>query len=183
MTFPIPSMKLFTTESTCGQGKVDNKAEAVVNLTVNPSSEKLVEYREEKSETDNPYGSGVFVVNSSPKKTREVNETAVQTKESKLECFYRTVLEAYMNNPLIINKCVLMKTHVLAEFIKVLTDSDDVEVGIMTDVSCCGKPTDYNVIDNIVLVKDGIRNDFKVAENEWYRMLKDYRISLKFTVD
>ena len=68
-------------------------------------------------------------------------------------------------------------------FIKALTDAEEVQIGTSTDIECCGKPTKYNIIDNIVVIKNGVRSDFKVTYNEWYRMLKDYRISLKFTVD
>ena len=179
MTFPIPSARLFTTDSTAVSGKVDNKANAVVNIAIQKSPEVPAEYkeREVKEETDNPYASGVFVVNSEP----EVKEP--EKAETKTECFYRTILEAYMENPLIINNCVLMKTKVLEEFIKILTDADACEVGILADVSCCGKPTDYNIVENIVVIKNGTRNDFKVSYNDWYRKLKDFRISLKFTVD
>ena len=182
MSFPIPSAKLFTSEEHAISGKVDNKANAVVNLTINPSEEKLVEYKKDEKPEDNPYGSGVFVLNKEKTKTREV-ENPYENIETKHECFYRTVLEAYMNNPLYVNNCVLMKTNVLTEFIKALTDAEEVQIGTSTDIECCGKPTKYNVIDNIVVIKNGVRSDFKVTYNEWYRMLKDYRISLKFTVD
>ena len=185
MTFPIPSAKLFSTETTAVQGQIDNKANAVVNLTISPKEEQMVEYKDnEQPDSSNPYGSGVFVVD--PKyvkgKNRDLSEPT-QSLESKHECFYRTVLEAYMSNPLYVNHCVLMKTNVLTEFIKVLTDADKVEIDTLQDISCCGRPTKYNAIENIVVIKNNVRSDFKVSYNEWYRMLKDYRISLKFTVD
>lgn len=180
MTFPIPSAKLFSTETTAVQGKIDNNANAVVNLTIQPNDDSSkVEYRDaETNDESNPYGSGVFIVDSkNVKKNRDI------TIESKHECFYRTVLEAYMDNPLFINKCVLMKTSVLTDFIKVLTDADAVEIDTIQDIECCGKPTRYNIIENIVVIKNNIRSDFKVTYNEWHRMFEDYHISLKFTVD
>ena len=48
MSFPIPSAKLFTSEEHAISGKVDNKANAVVNLTINPSEEKLVDYKKDE---------------------------------------------------------------------------------------------------------------------------------------
>ena len=42
MTFPVPSAKLFTTETSAIGDKVDNKANAVVNLTITLSKEKQV---------------------------------------------------------------------------------------------------------------------------------------------
>ena len=47
MTFPVPSAKLFTTETSAIGGKVDNNARAVVNLTITPSKEKLLNKKEE----------------------------------------------------------------------------------------------------------------------------------------
>ena len=42
MTFPVPSAKLFTTETSAIGGKVDNNAKAVVNLHITPSKERLL---------------------------------------------------------------------------------------------------------------------------------------------
>ena len=71
----------------------------------------------------------------------------------------------------------------LAEFIKVLTEADSVEVSLSEDVECCGKTTKINKIDSIIVVKDSVRSDFQVNYNEWYTLFKDYKVSLKYTLD
>ena len=160
MTYPIPSAKIFSTETQTVNGALNNKANAVVNLNISRdvTEEKLVEYSEKNNE-DNPY-------------------------EDVLICrFYEEVLNAYMNNPIYINQKVLMKTSNLANLVKELCDADEVNIELGCDISCCGKPTQYNTVENIVVVKNKERTDFKVSHNEWYRKLKDYRISLNFTID
>ena len=97
--------------------------------------------------------------------------------------FCGTVLEAYINSPIFVKKYILFKTSVLQEFIRVLTEADSVEVTISEDVECCGKTTKINAVDSIIVVKDNVRSDFQVNYNEWYTLFKDYKISLKFTLD
>ena len=65
MTFPVPSAKLFTTETSAIGGKVNNKANAVVNLTITPRRKNLlkknkeepvqVQYRVEEDNTPKVY--------------------------------------------------------------------------------------------------------------------------------
>ena len=166
MTFPIPSAKIFSTETQAVNGKVSNKAVVNLNISRDVTDEKLVEYKEE-----NPYEDVTICRNSE------------QDKQDKLTVFLETVLNAYMDNPIYINQKVLMKTETLANLIKYLCDADEVNIEIINDIECCGRPTKYNTIDNIVVVKNNERTDFKVSHNEWYRKLKDYRISLYFTID
>ena len=172
MTYPIPSAKIFSTETQTINGALNNKANAVVNLNISRdvTEEKLVEYSEKNNE-DNPYEDVLICRNSE------------QVKQDKMTTFYEEVLNAYMNNPIYINQKVLMKTSNLANLIKELCDADEVNIELGCDISCCGKPTQYNTVENIVVVKNKERTDFKVSHNEWYRKLKDYRISLNFTID
>ena len=173
MTYPIPSAKIFSTETQTVNGQLKNKANAVVNLNISRdlTSDKLVEYKEEETQEENPYADVHVYKNSE------------QVKQEKLTVFFESVLNAYMDNPLYINQKVLMKTSNLANLVKTLTDADEVNIEISNDIECCGRPTKYNTIENIVVVKNKERTDFKVSHNEWYRKLKDYRISLNFTVD
>ena len=174
MTYPLPCAKIFSTETQTVNGQLQNKANAVVNLSISRdvTAEKLVEYEDKKEGTDNPYGEDVIICRNSE-----------QVKEDKLTVFLETVLDAYMNNPIYVNQKVLMKTANLANLVKYLCDADEVNIEITNDIECCGHPTKYNTIDNIVIVKNKERTDFKVSHNEWYRKLKDYRISLNFTID
>ena len=199
MTFPVPSAKLFTTETSAIGGKVDNNAKAVINLNITPSKENLVKkkLRVEEDKTHKVYGAVdeepiqvqyqveeeiVPKVYAADDEDEENPYTEIQT-ETKYECFYRTVLEAYIKSPIFVKKFILFKTSVLQEFIRVLTEADSVEVTLSEDVECCGKTTKINVVDSIIVVKDSVRSDFQVNYNEWYTLFKDYKISLKFTLD
>ena len=173
MTYPIPSAKIFSTETQTVNGQLENKANAVVNLSISRdlTNEKLVEYKDQDTQEENPYADVHVYKNSE------------QVKQEKLTVFLESVLNAYMDNPLYINQKVLMKTANLANLVKELCDADEVNIEIGKDIECCGRPTKYNTIENIVVVKNNERTDFKVSHNEWYRKLKDYRISLNFTID
>ena len=173
MTYPIPSAKIFSTETQTVNGQLENKANAVVNLNITRdlTNETLAEYKDAETQEENPYEDVHIYKNSE------------QVKQEKLNAFYENVLHAYMDNPLYVNQKVLMKTANLANLVKILCDADEVNIEIGKDIECCGRPTKYNTIENIVVVKNKERTDFKVSHNEWYRKLKDYRISLNFTVD
>jgi hypothetical protein len=93
------------------------------------------------------------------------------------------ILLAYMNNPFIVNRYIIMPTNQLASLIKLMTDAENVEIQVAYDVACCGQATNYNLVDAIVVIKNNQRTDFTVAYNELSRKLNDYRISLKFTTD
>ena len=198
MTFPVPSAKLFTTETSAIGGKVDNNAKAVVNLHITPSKERLLKKKEEpvqvqyRTEEDNTpkvynevsteeeYVPKVYAADDDDEDENPYTEIKTETK---YECFYRTVLEAYRKSPIFVKHFILFKTSVLQEFIRVLTEADSVEVTISEDVECCGKTTKINAVDSIIVVKDNVRSDFQVNYNEWYTLFKDYKISLKFTLD
>lgn len=168
MTLPIPHARVFTTEKQKVSNQLQNKV--VVNLSREATNEEIkVSYPPEEQEA-NPY-EGVTVV------PREA------VKETSNETFYRTLLEAYMDNPLFVNQLIVMKTDKLANLIKTMTEADEVNIEIGTDISCCGKTTPYNIIQSIVIIKNGIRNDFEITYNQAYRKLVDYRVSLKFTTD
>ena len=140
------------------ENKSFNTANATVNLTVQPSTDEIkLEY---PSKEENPYDD-------------------VDTNEN----IYKQIADAHINNPIVVNKYVVMKNDKLIELIKSMTNADKVEIEISTDVSCCGKPTDYNTIESIIVVKNGLRNDFKIGYNQQYRLLKDYHISTKLTKD
>ena len=178
MTLPLNAKaRVFTTE----KQKVNNNIEqrVVVNLTPEASQNTQPITREVSyppEESDNPY-EGITIVKpnnnkSGSKETESINET-----------FYRTLLEAYMNNPLYVNQYIVMKASVLAELIKVMTSAEEVEITHSCDITCCSRATPYNLIDSIVVIKNKIRNDLEITYNDVYRKLKDYRVSLKFTSD
>lgn len=174
MTLPLNAKaRVFTTE----KQKVNNNIEqrVVVNLTPESNNNQIPVTREVSyppEESDNPYEGVTIVKPESNNNTESINET-----------FYRTLLEAYMNNPLYVNQYIVMKASVLAELIKVMTSAEEVEITHSCDITCCSRATPYNLIDSIVVIKNKVRNDLEITYNDVYRKLKDYRVSLKFTSD
>ena len=177
MTLPLNAKaRVFTTE----KQKVNNNIEqrVVVNLTPEANKPITREVSYPPEESDNPY-EGITIVKPT---TESINTESINT-ESINETFYRTLLEAYMNNPLYVNQYIVMKASVLAELIKVMTSAEEVEITHSCDITCCSRATPYNLIDSIVVIKNKIRNDLEITYNDVYRKLKDYRVSLKFTSD
>lgn len=171
MTLPLNAKaRVFTTE----KQKVNNNIEqrVVVNLTPEANKPITREVSYPPEESDNPYEGITIVKPNNESNTESINET-----------FYRTLLEAYMNNPLYVNQYIVMKASVLAELIKVMTSAEEVEITHSCDITCCSRATPYNLIDSIVVIKNKIRNDLEITYNDVYRKLKDYRVSLKFTSD
>lgn len=135
-----------------------NTTQATANATINIISD------------DVKYGDNIKVV-----ETREI------TPENEKNV-YKLLLDAYRDNPLKVNECVVMKGDDLCELIKQLTEAESVEIEADVDISCCGKDNKYNVIKNIICIdKSGTRLDFEVGYNKDYRLLQDYKISLLFT--
>ena len=139
----MPNAKLITTETSAIEGKIDNNAKAVVNLTITPSKEKLI--------------------NKNKEEHLQVQYKTEFKTETNYECFYRTVLEAYMN--IFIKQFVLFKTSVLSGFIRILAEADSVEITLYEDVEYCGKTTKINAVDTIIVIKDSVHGDFQFNYN------------------
>lgn len=146
-------MRIFSTEQTAVSGQVIQ----TVNVQTAPVHEE-VKY--------DPYEN---------LKTRDLPNHQIEILE--------LILKAYMSNPLIVSKYIIMPTEHLAQLIKSMTQADNVEIQVGIDVSCCGQATNYNIVDAIVVIKNEQRTDFQVAYNDLFRKLNDYRISLKWTTD
>jgi hypothetical protein len=152
----IPPMRIFSTESTAVSGTVSQTVNVNVPHTVTaeyPVYEDL--------------------------KTRDLN---LPDKSNEVTCL-EMILQAYMNNPFIVNRYIIMPTDKLGSLIKTMTDADEVEIRVDLDITCCGQTTNYNLIDAIIVIKNNQRTDFQVAYNELYRKVNDYRISLKYSTD
>jgi hypothetical protein len=156
MSHIIPPMRIFSTESTAVSGTVSQ----TVNVTVPPTN----------AEYPNVYND---------LKTRDLN---LPNQSNEVICL-EMILQAYMNNPFVVNRYIIMPTEKLAQLIKTMCDADEVEIRVDLDITCCGQATNYNLIDAIIVVKNNQRTDFQVAYNELYRKVNDYRISLKYSTD
>ena len=157
MTTPwrVPSIKVLTSEK--------NIPTATAQATVNIVPDTNVKYVDD-----------IAIVTPTEREIKEDNEKNV----------YKLMLEAYINNPVKINDYVIMKGEDLCNLVKELTGVKDVEIQAEVDINCCGVPTKYNTITNIICVKeDDSRVDFEIEYNKDFRLLKDYRISTAFTTD
>ena len=160
MTTPwrLPEIKVLTSES--------NNPKATASATVNIVPDVNVKYVE-----------GDIAVVQPTMKKREI--TPANEKN-----VYRLIADAYMKNPIKINDYVIMKGEQLCQLIKELTGAKEVEVEAEVDINCCGVPSKYNLINNIICIKDdGTRVDFEIEYNKDFRLLQDYKISTKFTYD
>ena len=107
----------------------------------------------------------------------------VLEQNTKTEKILKMMLEAYKNNPLHINDYIVLSDIALANLIKELTDADEIELLISSDISCCGYASRSQYLDGIVVKKNDKRVDFKIGYNEEYNFLNSYRISTDFIIN
>ena len=160
MTTPwrIPEIKVLTSES--------NNPTASASATVNIVPDVNVKYVE----------GDIAVVQPNMKK----REITPQNEKN----VYKLIADAYMKNPIKINDYVIMQGEQLCQLVKELTGVKEVEIEAEVDINCCGVPSNYNVINNIICIKeDDTRVDFEIEYNKDFRLLQDYKISTKFTYD
>jgi hypothetical protein len=83
-------------------------------------------------------------------------------------------------NPLIINKYIVADHESLGELIRLLTESDNVEIKI-GDIDCgCGNPK-FAPIEQIFVSKEDKSYVFKYEFPDALRVLESHNISLKMT--
>ena len=170
-----------------------------VNIVVNPTySDKKVAYpnieKEQEGEQqenkqqniDNPYSglpNGADIVNtrdieSAMKKTEEISES-IEEKENTIKAL-SLIIEIIQSNPLIVNKYVVAELETLAELIKLMTNSDSVEIDT-DDIECSCSKINYRVVRRIYIKKG----------NEVYgisqcpiilRLFDNYKISLSLVI-
>lgn len=170
-----------------------------VNIVVNPTySDKKVAYpnieKEQEGEQqenkqqniDNPYSglpNGADIVNtrdieSAMKKTEEISES-IEEKENTIKAL-SLIIEIIQSNPLIVNKYVVAELETLAELIKLMTNSDSVEIDT-DDIECSCSKAKYRIVRRIYIKKG----------NEIYgvsqcpvilRLFDNYKISLNLVI-
>ena len=103
-------------------------------------------------------------------------------QNTKTEKILKMMLEAYKNNPLHINDYIVLSDVSLADLVRELTDADEVQLQISSDISCCGAASRSQYLDGIVVKKKDKITDFKIGFNEEYNFLNSYRISTDFII-
>lgn len=125
----------------------------------NAEKEHTGEAFQEQQTPDNPY-SGLpneqTIINRSietaMKKTGEITET-IEEKDNTIKAL-SLIIEIIQSNPLIVNKYVVAEMETLAELIRLITNSDKVEIDC-DDIECSCSKTKYQVVKRIYINKGG----------------------------
>ena len=111
---------------------------------------------------------------------KQVEREVVVEQNTKTERMLKMMLEAYKNNPLHINDYIVLSDVGLADLVRELTEADEVQLQISSDIACCGGASKTQFLDGIVVKKGDKLTDFKIGYNEEYNFLDSYRISTDF---
>ena len=177
----------------------DTKQAQSVNIVVNPTyMDKKVAYPDaniktqtdqnkssEESKIDNPYENMseqpqicTRDIDSAMEKTNEITEN-IDEKDNTIKAL-SLIIEIIQNNPLVVNKFVIAELDTLAELIRLLTNSQSVEIDT-EDIDCSCTKAQYRVIKRIYIKKD----------NDYYgisqcpiimRLFDNYKISLNLVI-
>ena len=130
---------------------------------------------EVKYPRDNPYESNLSP--AAEDRIEDVKEL-VATSERTCEALSMMVDIIY-SNPLIINKLVVTDATSLSELIKLLTNSDKVEVFI-EDPECTCLKNSFLKVSKIHVTKYSIANEFKYSYPKAKHILDEHHISIKY---
>ena len=168
-----------------------------VNVIVNAAPEKAVAYpklehdelkrpKDEEQKDNNPY-SGLppspEIVNTrdieeAMKKTEEISES-IEEKDNTIKAL-SLIIEIIQSNPLIVNKYVVAELETLTELIRLITNSDSVEIDT-DDIECtCSKPT-YRIIRRIYIKKDEVIYGMSQCP-VLLKLFDNYKISLNLVI-
>ena len=172
-----------------------------VNIVVNPTyTDKKVAYpnienqqegeqqeqNHQQTTIDNPYSNlpnesnivNTRDIETAMKKTEEISES-IEEKENTIKAL-SLIIDIIQSNPLIINKYVVAELETLAELIKLMTNSDTVEIDT-DDIECSCSKAKYRIVRRIYIKKG----------NEIYgvsqcpvilRLFDNYKISLNLVI-
>ena len=90
------------------------------------------------------------------------------------------IIDLYESNPLIVNKCIVAEEETLARLLLLLTDGDEVEI-VKKDfeVGCVCKNPPYELVDKIIVHKNGEIYNLKYSYPNVIRLLDNRRITYK----
>ena len=107
-------------------------------------------------------------------------ELIIKTKDSIIAA-YSQLLHIVENNPLIVNKYIVANIYDLQNIIKLLTESDSVQINTSLEVDChCFNSLTYQAVDKIYVDKNGETLNFKYSFPDANKILDDHHISVKF---
>lgn len=173
-----------------------------VNITINPTyADKKVAYPSTETEAqqqqatptqetvqqdNNPYAGlpnesqvvSTRDIETAMKKTEEISES-IEEKENTIKAL-SLIIEIIQNNPLIVNKYVVAEIDTLAELIRLLTNSESVEIDT-NDIECSCTKAKYRVIKRIYIKKDS--DVYGISQCPiLLRLFDNYKISLNLVI-
>ena len=179
----------------------EQKQSQSVNIVVNPTyMDKKVAYpnveakkettasqEQETTETNdsNPYAGvpdspviNTRDIETAMEKTKEIEDN-IQEKDNTIKDL-SLIIEIIQQNPLIVNKFVIAELDTLAELIRLLTNSESVEIDT-EDIDCSCSSPKYRVVKRIYIKKDG--DYYSVGQCPIIlRLFDNYKISLNLVI-
>lgn len=153
--------------------------------TQKENKEKETEPKQQTTEFENPYSGlnqtdilSTRDIEAAYKRTDEIAET-IEEKENTIKAL-SLIIEIIQNNPLIIKQFVVAELETLTELIRLITNSDSVEIDT-NDIECtCSKPQ-YRIVKRIYIKKD--EEIYSAAQCPiLLRLFDNYKISLNLVI-
>ena len=117
-------------------------------------------------------------ISSATQKTEEISNE-IKDKDNTIKAL-TLIIDILQNNPLIKNEYVIAETETLAELIRLLTSSENVEIE-MGDIECSCSKTTYRNISHIYITKDGELYEIQQCP-ALIRLFNNYKISLLLVI-
>lgn len=161
------------------------------NINVNyPNIPTLNTFSEEKmpdmqTDTENPYNdlkTRDININPNTSEFKQPEESEDPKVINDSINFLKLIIKAYEENPIFINKYVICTEEVLEKMIKLLTQCDSVEFEYMDPECTCINKLKTKYIGEILIVKDGKKNNFKYSNVDDYNIIKNHKISLNIVL-
>ena len=90
------------------------------------------------------------------------------------------IIDLYESNPLIVSKCIVAEEEVLSRLLLLLTDGDEVEIVKKDiDTGCLCKTPTFELVDKIIIHKNGEIYNLKYSFPNVIRLLDNRRITYK----
>ena len=106
-------------------------------------------------------------------------QNALEEKENVIKAL-TLIIEILQSNPLIVNKYVVAEEETLAELIRLMTNSEAVEIDT-SDVECSCLRSQYKIIKRIYITKDN--EVYSISQCPvLFKLFDNYRISLNLVI-
>ena len=132
-----------------------------------------------ENSTTNPYSNfSTRDISSANQKTEEISNE-IKDKENTIKAL-TLIIDILQNNPLVKNDLVIAESETLAELVRLLTSSDNVEIEC-GDIECSCSKTTYKMVNHIYITKDGELYEIQQCP-ALIRLFNNYKISLLLVV-